>query len=133
MVFFFLFLLIVSIFLEGTVTILPLVLICLFILTIFMRNLFLFILAFVAGMLLDVFALRQVGQTSIFLLLIVFLLLLYQRKYEINSYPFVLISSFVGSLVFLLLFGYGNVIVLAVLSSVIGVVLFGIRRFFVAK
>ena len=98
-----------------------------------MRNLFLFILAFVAGMLLDVFALRQVGQTSIFLLLIVFLLLLYQRKYEINSYPFVLISSFVGSLVFLLLFGYGNVIVLAVLSSVIGVVLFGIRRFFVAK
>jgi len=86
-------------------------------------------LAFLAGMLLDAFALRPLGEASIFLLLIVFLLLLYQRKYEINSYPFVLISSLAGSLVFLLIFGYGNAIWLAVFSSVIGVVLFGISRY----
>jgi hypothetical protein len=125
------FFLIISIFLEGTVTTLPLVLICLVILTIFMRNLFLFILAFLAGIFLDGFALRSIGQASIFLLLIVFLLLLYQRKYEINSYPFVLIASFAGSLAYLLVFGYGNAIGLSVMSSLISVVFFGIFRYLV--
>src|SRR5579859_116016 len=105
MVFFLFFLLIIATFLEGTVTTLPLVLICLLCLTIFFRNLYLFIAAFFVGILLDAFALRELGETSIFFLLLIFLILLYQRKYEINSYPFVLIASFVGSLLYLLLFG----------------------------
>jgi|SRR5216683_5219682 len=133
MVFFFLFLLIVATFLEGTVTTLPLVFICLLCLTIFMRNLFLFIFAFLVGIFLDVFALRAIGETSIFLLFIVFLMLLYQRKYEINSYPFVLIASFLGSLVYLLLFSYQHVLWQSILSSIIAVILFGIFRYVYIK
>lgn len=128
MIFFFLFLLIASIFLEGTMTTLPLVFLCLLLVTIFMRNLFLFILAFLAGIFLDAFVLRPIGEASIFLLFIVFLILLYQRKYEINSYPFVMIASFFGSLVFLLLFGYGHAIEQAIISAIIAVFLFIIFR-----
>jgi len=124
MTYFLFFFFIISIFLEGTVTNLPLVLICLVILTIATRNLFLFILAFVAGIFLDTFALRPIGLTSIFLLLCVFLMLLYQRKYEINSYPFVLLASFVGSLVYLLIFGYANAFVLALGSVIVALLLF---------
>jgi len=115
---------IISIFLEGTVTNLPLVFISLVILTIAIRNLFLFFLAFFAGILLDAFALRPLGETSMFLLICVFLMLLYQRKYEINSYPFVLLASFFGSLIYLFLFGYLNAWGLACASVVIALLLF---------
>jgi len=114
----------IALFLEGTVTNLPLVFISLVIITIAMRNLFLFLLAFISGIFLDAFALRPLGETSIFLLLCVFLMLLYQRKYEINSYPFVSLASFVGSLIYLLIFGYGNAFWLAGASIVVGLLLF---------
>jgi len=124
---------IISIFLEGTVTALPLVFISLVILTIATRNLFLFVLAFFAGILLDAFALRQIGLTSIFLLICVFLMLLYQRKYEINSYPFVLLASFVGSVVYLFIFGYGNFLGLAGASVVVALLLFMSFRMIYSK
>jgi hypothetical protein len=122
----------ISLFLEGTVTNLPLVFVCLVILTIAMRNLSLFVLAFLAGTFLDAFALRSIGMTSIFLLLCVFLILLYQRKYEINSYPFVLLSSFVGSLIYLLMFGYANAFGLASASVVVAFLLFIVYRLYSA-
>lgn len=125
----FLFILILAIFLEGTVTTLPLVFLCFVILTILLRNLFLFVLAFFGGIFLDAFALRPIGETSIFLLLFVFLMLLYQRKYEINTYSFVFIASFFGALLYLFLFGYQNIYWEAAMSAVFGVLLFGIFRF----
>ncbi|HSX09630.1 MAG TPA: hypothetical protein VLF93_05735 [Candidatus Saccharimonadales bacterium] len=129
MIVFLFILLIVSVVLEGTVTALPLVLICLICMAIVMRNSFIFLSAFIAGMFLDAFALRPLGGASIFLLLSVFVLLLYQRKYEINSYPFIFISSFVGSLLFLLLFGYTSAFLLAFVSSIIAVLFFMLVRY----
>lgn len=129
MVYLLLILFFLSIVLEGTVTTLPLVLVCLICLTIFLRSPFMFFLAFLAGILLDAFALRSLGETSIFLLFFVFLILLYKRKYEINTYPFVLISSCVGSLLYLLVFGYHNVIWTGFGSAIIAVFLFGSLRY----
>lgn len=129
MIYFFLLLLIFATLLEGTMTTLPLVFVCLVILTILMRNLFLFILAFLAGIFLDAFALRPIGETSIFLLLFVFLMLLYQRKYEINTYSFVMIASFIGSLLYLLIYGYQSAIWDAIISALIAVIIFGIFRY----
>lgn len=119
---------VIALLLEGTVTSLPLVFVALVIVTIAMRNLFLFLLAFISGIFLDAFALRPLGETSIFLLLCVFLILLYQRKYEINSYPFVFLASFVGSLIYLLIFGYRNPFGLAVASIIVGFLLFMVYR-----
>lgn len=124
MIAFLLILLLISIFLEGTMTVLPLVFICLLCLTILMRDQLIFFIAFFAGMLLDAFLLRPIGETSIFFLLVVFLIFLYQRKYEINSYPFVFIASFCGSFLSLLVFGYANAFVDASASSLIALLLF---------
>ncbi len=121
-------LLLISVFFEGTVTTLPLVFICLVCLTIRMRSSAVFFIAFLAGIFLDTFALRPIGVTSIFLLTAVLLILLYQRKYEINSYPFVFIASFLGSFLYLLIFTYQNIFMMAGLSAVIAVLLFAIIR-----
>jgi hypothetical protein len=121
-------LLILSIILEGTITTLPLVFVCLVCLTILMRSQMLFVLAFLSGFFLDAFTLQRIGSSSIFLLVAVLLILLYQRKYEINTYPFVLLASFAGAFFYLLIFGYGSVIWLAVLSSVIAVLLLAVSR-----
>lgn len=121
-------LLFVAVLIEGSLTTLPLTLVCLLCLTIIKRDDKVFITAFVAGLFLDIFALREVGGSSIFFLLFVFLILLYQRKYEIYSTQFVLVASFIGSALFLFIFGYGNVLGQAVLSTLIGSVLFLIIR-----
>jgi cell shape-determining protein MreD len=114
----------IAVIVEGSLTSLPLTLVMLLCVTIIKRDETVFIAAFIAGVLLDVFALRQVGGTSLFFLLFIFLLLLYQRKYEIYSTPFVLVASFIGSALFLFVFGYGNVLGQAVLSTIFAGVLF---------
>ncbi len=117
-------LLILAILLEGTVTTIPLILVCLLLLTILRRGAFVFLTAFFAGLVWDVLTLHRVGGASIFLLVFVFLILLYQRKYEINSYPFVFASSFLGGLLFLTIFGNSGAISEALVGSMIAGVLF---------
>ena len=129
MIILWLLLLLISVLLEGTVTALPLVLLCLICMTIVMRGSWIFFFAFIAGIFLDTFALRQLGEASIFLLSVIFLILLYQRKYEINSYPFVFIASFLSSLLYLFTFDYGGAIILASASAVIGVLLLMLLRY----
>jgi len=81
--FLFLLLIIISVFLEGTVTTLPLTLVCLLCLTIYKREGIVFLIAFLAGLLLDILRVNMVGESSLFFVVFVFLILLYQRKYEI--------------------------------------------------
>ena len=123
-------LLVIAIILEGAVTNLPLTLLCVLCLTILKRDASVFSIAFFAGLFLDVFGLRQLGGTSIFFLSFVLMILLYQRKYEIYSYQFVMVAAFLGALFFLVIFGYKNPIVLALMSSAIGAILFACIRIF---
>jgi cell shape-determining protein MreD len=125
---FLLILLLIAIIFEGTVTAIPLALVCLLSLTIVRRDWMVFLVAFFAGILLDVLTLRPLGGASAFFLTFVFLILLYQRKYEIYSYPFVWTASFLGGIVFLMIFGYDNVFLRAVGCAIIGSVVFGIVR-----
>lgn len=130
MFFFFLATLFIALLLEGAVTTLPLVLIVLLCLTIYRRDGIVFPIAFAAGLILDIMTIRVLGASSIFFSLILFMILLYQRKYEINSYPFVTVSSFFGALGYLLVFGYANWFMQSVLSSIVAVLLFMPLRFF---
>lgn len=125
MFFLLLILLVFAVFIEGTLTTIPLTLICLLCLMIVRRDAMIFPLAFLAGLLVDAMTLRPLGSTSLFLLTFVFLILLYQRKYEIYSYQFVMVASFVGSIVFMTLFGYENVVLQSLLSAIIGGIIFG--------
>jgi cell shape-determining protein MreD len=121
----------VAVLLEGSLTTLPLALVTLLCLTIVKPDNYVFGAAFLAGIFLDIFALRQIGGTSIFLLTFVFLILLYQRKYEIYSYPFVMVSSCIGSALFLSIFGYANVLLQSGVSVIAAFLLFVFIRLFV--
>jgi len=117
-------LLIFSVLLEGTVTTLPLVLISLLCFTLRKRSDSIFPIAFGAGLLLDLLRVRVLGLSSLFFILFLFLVLLYQRKYEINSYPFVAVSAFLGSLGFLGIFGGENSLMQSLISALLAVILF---------
>jgi cell shape-determining protein MreD len=104
---------------EGVLTTLPLTLLFLLCLTVMKRQEWIFPLAFTAGVLLDFFALRPVGVTSLFFISYIFLLLLYQRKYETATMPFVIIASFLGSVGYLLLIRQPSFFIQGLLSMVI--------------
>ncbi len=116
--------------LECTVTTLPLLLIFMTVILILRRRLWVFALAFFGGLIVDMLRVAAIGETSIFLVVWLFLILLYERKYEISTIQFVLASSFFGSLLYLWIFGYKDVLMQAIGAAVVGVVLFGILRRF---
>lgn len=122
-------LLIIATFLEGTMVALPLVLVCLLCFATVQKDASIFLLAFFAGLLLDILTLHPPGLSSLFFILILFLVFLYQRKYEINSYPFIILASFIGSWIFLSIFGYSNVIIRSGISAAFAVCLFGVLQF----
>jgi len=117
-------LLIPSILLETTVTSIPFIFVFLFLLLVITRQWYVFVLAFLTGIFVDTLLLRPVGETSAYLLCFLFLVLLYRRKYEIYSYPFVVLSSFVGSSLYLLFFGGDNILVQGLICAFLSFVLF---------
>ena len=111
---------------EAFFTTVPLVYV--FLLTFFIRtkSVVVFFLAFFLGILLDILSLRPYGQTSMTYLFVFFLVLLYERKYELITIHFVFLSSFFGALILLFLNGYSSLFIQSVLTAIIGIVFFSI-------
>lgn len=130
MFFFFITALFIALFLEGTVTTLPLVLIVLLCLTIYRRDAIVFPVAFVSGIILDILIVQTIGVSSLFFAVMICMILLYQRKYEINSYPFVFFASLLGSFGYLLLFERGSFLIDGFVGSIIALLFFASFRFF---
>jgi cell shape-determining protein MreD len=119
------FLLLISLVLEASLTTIPFVFLVLLVFIAISRANWLFVLAFIFGILLDLVGFKTLGMSSIFFLVFLFLVLLYQSKFEIATNAFVWGASFVGSFVYLVLFGGNqNLLLQAVLSSIIGLLLF---------
>ena len=93
----------ISLIFESTLIQIPLTLMGLIVFFIVKKHEDLFVIAFFLGLILDIMSFRQVGISSIFFVCILFLISLYERKYEIKTLPFVIISSAIGSLVYLLI------------------------------
>jgi cell shape-determining protein MreD len=123
--------LLLALVLEVSLTTLPLIFLVLLCLIVTLKEDWLFILAFIFGLLFDLLAFKTLGITSAFLVLFLFLVLLYQSKFEITTGYFVFIASFLGSLLFLFLQGYTHLIIIqAILSSIIALILFkSIQKF----
>jgi|ERR1035437_5131136 cell shape-determining protein MreD len=123
--------LLLALILEVTLTTIPLLFLILLCLIVLFKEKWLFIAAFVLGALFDLLLLKTLGTTSAFLVLFLFLVLLYQSKFEIATGYFVIIASFFGSLLFLFISGYTHLIIIqAILSSIIALVLFkSIQKF----
>jgi len=111
--------------LETTLFTIPLVLISLICLTVIYKEDILFLFGFIFGFFLDLILFKTVGLSSLFFVIFLFLILLYQRKFEINTAGFVLVSSFLGSLGYLLFMNYNNNLFLqAIAGAIIGLIIF---------
>ncbi len=114
-----------SVFLESSVTTIPLVFLVLLAFFVLERKEWIFALAFLAGIFLDILSFRIVGSTSIFFLILLFLVFLYERKFETATNYFIFAASLAGSILFLAVFSYsGAIIIEGLVSSVIGVLIF---------
>lgn len=114
-----------SMFLSGITTI-PFFLGLLVVATVVFKKSWVFFLALILGLFLDLVMVRSLGQTGLFLILFTFLLFLYERKFETRTFPFVFISTFLGSMTYLMIFGYQNVVLQSLANSLLAVLLFKI-------
>lgn len=131
-----LFLLIVCLFgafLEGVLTSIPILLCLLTVISIHEKSNKIFVLAFVSGVLLDVLRVDPVGLRSIFYTIFLFLIFLYERKFEIDSLPFVFFSSVIGSAAYLFIFHHNMVFLSLLFSGGFSVILFFVARIFQKK
>jgi len=121
-IFFFIFFL--AFILETTLTTLPLVLIACLCFAVLHETGWIFFIACFAGILLDALSLRFLGSSSIFFIIFLGLVFLYERKFEIRTIPFTAIAAFIGSFAFLKIFGYQRSIQEAFVGSLTAVLLF---------
>lgn len=111
--------LIISLILQGSLVSFPLVFVSLFVFAVKTKSNYIFIIAFVLGLILDSLYLKPLGMTSLFFLLLFFAVFIYERKFEINSLSFIFIFSFVGSMVLFLLLGDSSVLLKSLITSVV--------------
>lgn len=122
-------LLVLSAFLESTTHAIPLTLIFLLILFVHKKSADIFVWALVLGLILDILSVQIVGGTSLFYLLFLFFMYLYDRKYEIKTLPFVAIAAFFGSLIYLFIFNNQAIVIRAVESMIVAVMGFMILQY----
>ena len=118
-------LLTIALLFESTLTTVPLILLVLLVIISLSKHNFVFVLAFIFGMLFDFVTLKTIGITSIYFEVFLFLVLLYQSKFEIATNMFIVVASFLGSISFLILQGYiDNIILQSLTSVVLGLIMF---------
>ena len=83
-----------------------------------------FFTAFLLGIILDMLLFHPIGASSIFLTLFLLVIFLYQRKFEIQTMPFVFFASLIGSAVYLLVFGYLEILLSSGMAALYGAVCF---------
>lgn len=90
------------------------------------RKSWVFFLALILGLFLDLVMMRTLGYAGLVLTAFVLMVFLYERKFETQTVPFVFISIFLGSMLFLKIFGYQQIILQALANSLLGVLVFKI-------
>ncbi len=118
-------LLLFAFFFEISITTLPLIIGAFILLAVIWRSNWIFFAAFIAGIFFDILTFHSIGITSIFLVLLVFLIFLYQNKFEIETLPFVFLSSFIASGAFLIFQNYNNIFLQ---SFIVGIIVLGIFK-----
>jgi len=94
------------------------------VITVFYKKSWVFFLAFGLGLYLDLIFIRPLSYTSLILTIFVLLIRLYERKFEIKTTIFVFISSFLGSLIYLKIFDYQQVLLQSLVTSLFAIIFF---------
>jgi cell shape-determining protein MreD len=109
--------------LSGITTI-PFVISILTVCAVMTRKSWVFFFAFFMGLFLDLSLLRPLGYTSLALVMFVFIIWLYERKFEIRTYIFVFLVTFIGSVFYLMVFEYNNVLLQSLVAAFSAIGLF---------
>lgn len=118
---------------QGVLTTVPITLGLLIVLYVRTRNdRFALLWALISGVLLDLVSVRSLGVSSVFLVAFLSILLLYERKFELSSIPFIFFGTFLGSFLYLLLFGYQQTFLQALVSAFIAIIVFKGMGYFLA-
>lgn len=125
-------LLCISLFLQITATLLPLSFMVLLVWSIESENITPLLLAFLSGIILDVSLLNDLGQSSLYFLIILLLVFLYERKFEVKSIQFVFFASFFSTFFNFLIFRSTFSLLESFFCSVLTVFLFIFSRVFFA-
>ena len=96
------------------------------IVTILSKKPWVFFLALGLGLFLDLISIRALGYTSLALTIFVFILFLYERKFETRTIAFVFISTLLGSAIYLIIFGYQQIFLQSLVNSLLAVLIFKI-------
>lgn len=109
--------------LQGSLISFPLVFVFLQNVAIKRRREWIFAFAFMLGIVLDSLYLRTLGVTSIFFLLFLFAIFIYERKFEIDNATFIFISSFLGAMILLTILGEPWVLLKSFLTSIFAILI----------
>lgn len=96
--------------------------------TVLFQNSRVFFWALGFGLFLDLIMVRPLGYTSLILTIFVFLIRLYERKFETQTVAFVFISTFLGSLVYLIIFSYNNILIQSLVNALLFVFMFRLMQ-----
>jgi len=118
------FILLITVLIEATFITIPLVLLFLINFLVIEKKSWVFPAAFLAGLALDILTLRYLGSTSMFFVTFLFIINLYERKFETSNLFFVLFASFIGSFFYLTIFGIRLAFSQSVVASIIGFLIF---------
>src|SRR3989344_7918039 len=124
---FFVILILILALLQTSVTTLPLVMLFFLNAAVVAKKTWIFPIAFLTGAVLDVLLLNPLGTTSLFLVIFLFIILLYDKKFDIQTFPFVFLASFIGSLIYFIIISHiPNIFTQAIISAVISTLSFWI-------
>ena len=121
---FFVILILILALLQTSVTTLPLVFLLFLNAAVVAKKTWIFPIAFLTGLALDALLLNPLGKTSLFLAIFLFIILLYDKKFDIQTFPFVFLASFIGSFVYFILFQISNAFAQALISAAIATISF---------
>lgn len=110
--------------LLSALTTIPLFIAIIVVATVIFKKPWIFFVAFLLGLFLDLFLLRPLGQTSLVFSIFILTVTLYERKFEAQTVIFVFFATFLGSLVYLNIFHYDNILLQSLISALSSVLLF---------
>lgn len=112
-----------TVFLSG-ITFIPLSVAFVSAVSVVFKKPVLFFIVFLLGFFLDLIYLRPLGQTGLFFVFFVLLIWLYEGKFETQTLIFVLISSFLGSLIYLKIFEGSFMFLTALINALLAIFVF---------
>src|SRR5690349_21666169 len=114
----------ISIFLNSTLFSTPFFIPIILSYFIFSKNQNAFLLAFIVGIVIDIFLINPIGLTSLYFSTAIFLVFLYSAKFEIETLPFTSIFTFLASTIYLFLFSSNFLIAKAAVCTGLAIIIY---------